>query len=422
MVQVINTGNPQGKLAETLGMSLGQGLGQGLNTFYANKAIDEVLNDPNLKDAPLSQKWQQLGSTLSKYGETGQQLLQQRLQAEQYGEQEKQQKIQQKKGDILRRRLAGESISDAENKLFTADEELAIAKHQQQLQIAQTNAAAKGQGKLTQASQPINPEQLAAINKVESDPKFKDATLPEKGKMLRDAQVSKENADAVLKPYQQQSELDQKATDTSFNLQKDFIAETTNAYKGFETEMKPRLMQMQKIATDEDLIGAPAAKFLEVLDIPLGILENPSNELYSKLSQDLLKGLPETYGSRILKVEVENFLKTIPTLMNSPEGRRMIASNMLKLGEMKEVYYNEMRRQQLAIDESGKPYPRDFQQRVFDQVKPQIDRINNEFVKMSEIKSVPEGTIPYFSPSGEIEFVPKEHAQWASENGGTRIW
>ena len=48
--------------------------------------------------------------------------------------------------------------------------------------------------------------------------------------------------------------------------------------------------------------------------------------------------------------------------------------------------------------------------------------INNQFVKMSEIKAVPKDTIPFFNPMGEIEFVPKEHAQWAMENGGQRIW
>jgi len=62
---------------------------------------------------------------------------------------------------------------------------------------------------------------------------------------------------------------------------------------------------------------------------------------------------------------------------------------------MKEVYYNAMRGQQREYLDANKPLPRDFQQVIFDQVKPQIDRINNEFVQMSEIKSVPKGTIPF---------------------------
>ena len=112
---------------------------------------------------------------------------------------------------------------------------------------------------------------------------------------------------------------------------------------------------------DEDLISPVSAVFLESMGIPLGALEDPSSELYQKLSLDLLKGLPDTYGTRILKVEVDNFLKTIPTLLNSADGRRMIASNMLKLGEMREVYYKEMRKQQKENLDSNK-FPKDFQQ------------------------------------------------------------
>ena len=175
---------------------------------------------------------------------------------------------------------------------------------------------------------------------------------------------------------------------------------------------------------DDELIGPTAAKFLETVGIPLGALENPSSELYQKLSQDLLKGLPETYGSRILQVEVDNFLKTIPTLMNSADGRRMIASNMLKLGEMKKVYYDEMRRQQMNYIDKTERLPLDFEQRILDNVLPQINKINEEFVKMASIKSVPTNTIPFFNPQGEISFVPKtaEALDWATKNGGKRIW
>ena len=274
--------------------------------------------------------------------------------------------------------------------------------------------------KKTQASQPIDPEQINIIKKVRSQPGFSDLDELGQYKELTNAGVSKENAAEESKLRGTQLTRKQQGFDNAYKAQQPFIDETTHKYNAFETEMKPRLLQMQNIP-DEDLVSPTAAVFLEELGIPLGALDDPSSELYQKLSQDLLKGLPETYGSRILKVEVDNFLKTIPTLLNSPEGRRMIASNMLKLGEMKEVYYNEMRKQQKeALDKQE--IPKDFQQRVFDQVKPQIDRINNDFVKLSEIKSVPKGEIPFFNPNGDIEFVPKEHAQWAIENGGRRIW
>lgn len=267
----------------------------------------------------------------------------------------------------------------------------------------------------------IDPAQMAKIRSVRAQPGYEDLDETGRYNALTEGGVSSNNAKNEAEIKAQQLNRQQKAVQASHKAQEDFIKNTTSSYKAFETETKPRLMQMQSIP-DEQVVGPTASVFLEGLGIPLGALENPSSELFQKLSLDLLKGLPETYGNRILKVEVDNFLKTIPSLMNSPEGRRMIASNMLKLGEMKEVFYNEMRRQQKDFNQKGKPFPNDFEQEIFDQVKPSINRINNQFSKMAQVTSVPKGTVAFFSPSDEIEFVPKEHIEWAEKNGGSRIW
>ena len=92
MVQVINLGPSRGQLqAEILGQGanqLGQGLGEFTGNYLAGKALDELANDPNLKDAPLSERWAAAQSKMAKYGERGQRLLQQRLQIEQQRQQE----------------------------------------------------------------------------------------------------------------------------------------------------------------------------------------------------------------------------------------------------------------------------------------------------------------------------------------------
>ncbi len=283
--------------------------------------------------------------------------------------------------------------------------------------------------KINQADRPVDPDQQQRIEKVISSPEWEKATIPQKRQLLLRGDVSNSNSDSLMnsiiedaKINTQEEKTKNQAVDSAYKAQEKFINDTTNSYKAFVSDTKPKVLQMQKVASDQELISPTTNAFLETLGIPLGALDDPSSELYNKLSLDLLKGLPETYGNRILKVEVDNFLKTVPGLANSPEGRRMIASNILKLGEMKEVYYNEMRKQQREYLDNNIPLPRDFQQKVFDQVEPQINRINSDFVKLSEVKSVPSGTIPFFDPDGEIVFVPKEHAQWASENQGRRIW
>ena len=240
--------------------------------------------------------------------------------------------------------------------------------------------------------------------------------LGERGKIELDRR--KEEAKFI----REDAQLHEKKIERLDEANKEYIDKTADAYKGYEFGIKPRLLQLQKLSTDADLITPTAATFMEKMGIPLGALEDPSNELYQKVSQDLLKGLPETFGNRILKVEVENFLRTIPTLLNSADGRRMIATNMLKLGEMHEVSYNEMRRLQGEAIDKNKPLSRDFQQKILDNISPQLQRLNQEFVKLSEITSVPEGESPWFDPEGNIVFVPKDQEQWAIDNQGRRIW
>src|SRR6185437_7803706 len=221
--------------------------------------------------------------------------------------------------------------------------------------------------KKTQSSQPIDPEQLKIIQQVRASPGYDELDEVNQYRALTNAGVSKENAETEAKLTGTQLQRKEHGVDKSYDQQKPFIDDTTKRAVAWETETKPRLLQMQKM-NNEELVSPTAATFLDALGIPLGALDNPSSELYQKVSQDLLKGLPETYGSRILKVEVDNFLKTIPTLMNSSEGRRMIASNMLKLGEMKEVYYKEMRKEQMKYLDENKRFPKDFEQRVFDNI------------------------------------------------------
>lgn len=305
-----------------------------------------------------------------------------------------------------------------------------LAEVEQKPQLANNIVKKKNEPRARQSDLPIDPDQLRRMEEVRKMPGYEQASGPKKFQMLTKNGVSEKNATAEQDVYAQDELLKNKQLSTenktisdAYKAQEKFIDQTTSAYRAYEADTKPKLLQMQKLASDSDLLEPNTVAFLENLGIPLGAVGNPDSELFHKLSLDLLKGLPETYGNRILKVEVDNFLRTIPALTNSPNGRRMIASNMLKLGEMKEVYYNEMRKKQRDYLDSNKPLPRDFQQIIFDQVKPQIDRINSEFVKLSEAKEIPVGTVPFFDRDGNVKYVPKEHADWAAgEGGGRRIW
>ena len=69
----------QDLMMEQVGQSIGQGLGQFATNYLANKSLQNVLSDPALKDAPLSEKQSRLQQALQPYGEVGENILQKRM-------------------------------------------------------------------------------------------------------------------------------------------------------------------------------------------------------------------------------------------------------------------------------------------------------------------------------------------------------
>lgn len=112
-----------------LGKALGEGLSSAIGQYYTNKGIEDVINNPELKDKPLTEKWDALMSGLSRYGEKGQRTLINIMQGEQLKKQEKEKELDLKKGEILAKRLQGIELTPQEKKVaFTPEEELDIQK------------------------------------------------------------------------------------------------------------------------------------------------------------------------------------------------------------------------------------------------------------------------------------------------------
>lgn len=70
-------------------------------------------------------------------------------------------------------------------------------------------------------------------------------------------------------------------------------------------------------------VGEAMADSLEGL-FPL----NPASQEFQKLSQEFLRDLKSVFGGRISNLEVENYMKMVPTLMNTRQGRNRIYRNL----------------------------------------------------------------------------------------------
>jgi hypothetical protein len=142
-------------LQESLGNSLGKGLSNFTNNYFAGKALDDVINNPEYENGSMSQRSSQLQRAMQPYGEYGAETLKNRMGIEQQVQQEQQQRqqqaIQKKKAPLIAKALKGEELNDQELGLFTPDEQMAIAKHNQvrQAQEQKNNNAELEQEKET---------------------------------------------------------------------------------------------------------------------------------------------------------------------------------------------------------------------------------------------------------------------------------
>lgn len=142
-------------------------------------------------------------------------------------------------------------------------------------------------------------------------------------------------------------------------------------------DLNLHLDELENLANKGNLTTPLTASLLERFGLSLGVLNNPDSEAFQKTSQDLLKGISAYYGNRLNLAEVNSFLKTIPTLLNSEEGRKQIIKNMRIFSEPAQILYES--REKLLKQLNGKPPPYDFQSKVIADALPRITKLSDRF-------------------------------------------
>lgn len=127
------------------------------------------------------------------------------------------------------------------------------------------------------------------------------------------------------------------------------------------------------------------------MDIPA--LMNEGSEEYNKIVNNFTRNAKSYFGSRISNFEIEQFLKTLPSLSASPAGRNRIISNLKRINRVELEYNNAMK--EVLSENKGVP-PLDLAERVDDKIEKKLDAISNQFKKDLN-KPVPKGQNKYIT-------------------------
>lgn len=196
-----------------------------------------------------------------------------------------------------------------------------------------------------------------------------------------------------------------------------YVEKVLDSYQGSKTTAAI-LGQMEELADKDNLTTPLTTNLLGKLGLSLGVLNNPDSEEFEKLSNNLTRDIQKFYGSRILASEFNNFLKQIPTLQNSAEGKKRVIENLQKTLLPAQFEYQAYKD---IIKENDGKRPTDLRERITERMEPLLDKWAEDFksnVRKSDPSKVPEGTLVIIAPDGRRVAVPKEHVASALSQGG----
>lgn len=406
MVQVITTENPQGRLSEMLGMSLGQGIGNGLNTFFANRSLESVLQDKALEGAPQSKKLEALRSALSPYGEKGQEIFQQRMQIEQQEMNEAQQ-------DVLGRVVANEKVSPKDLARLTPENQLKVLELQKRRET--------GRSVYDSLIKSGYPEETAKIwqNQMENAPTGGQSdVIRNVNDLIRRSKSGKGLGGQVETKAETKPNIDIPGTNLG-NLELDFpelpepigmtpsdvvrqneyrektniplYNETVDRLNALDDEYR-EVKHLQELNEIPGALPTGVEKWnvdWDTGDLRVKALATPEAQDYAKTIARMARRAKDFFPGRVTNFDLDQFKQGFPTLANSPEGRRLIAEQ-LALGNR--IAYLKDETFKAAMDHYGsgadpvlvKKHATENYRRLKSQLEEQLKQVNSRARSMVE--------------------------------------
>jgi hypothetical protein len=147
------------------------------------------------------------------------------------------------------------------------------------------------------------------------------------------------------------------------------------------------LDRMEDLSKDNKLDTPGYVEFLKRSGFDIPALMKPDSEEFIKIQANFLRNAKAYFGSRISNYEAEQFLKTIPSLSQSPEGRKRVIANLKYINRAALEHFNSMK--EVIAENKGVP-PMDLEEKTFDKTEKKMDALADRF-KKDLAKPVPKG-------------------------------
>ena len=158
-------------------------------------------------------------------------------------------------------------------------------------------------------------------------------------------------------------------------------------------------------------------------DIRFPKLANPETQQFVKTVNDFTVAAKDTFGARVTNFELGAFMKRLPTLANTEEGRRVIIAQMKAMKDLdrlyndslKEVYdhYGMQKIDQASAERIAADLRKDDEAKLKQQF---ADSVKAQEVYDARARA-PEGKIPAIAPDGRVVYIWRNQADKAEKQG-----
>lgn len=160
-------------------------------------------------------------------------------------------------------------------------------------------------------------------------------TQPQTPEQQQEAEVQKEIASADLHLTPKEKFTRQEGR---FKVNTDLFAKTEKSLRKFD-ETGLKLDQLERLNEKGDLpkgLGRMNVNF-KTGELLIPAAASPDAQLFVKTINDFLTAAKDTFGARVTNFEVDRFLKRLPSLANTEEGRSLIIRQMGTINKINQL-------------------------------------------------------------------------------------
>ena len=196
----------------------------------------------------------------------------------------------------------------------------------------------------------------------------------------------------------------------------DFADTVVKEFQGAEAS-KVRLAQMETAANSGNLPTPTMVKTMDVLGIPIGVLGNPLAEAYEKNVNEYIKDVSNYFPGQIRVAEIEPYMKTIPTLLNSDDGKKIIIRNQQLINRAKESTYQAYKD---ILKENNGRKPRNLDVEILERTSGLRDQLSEE-LKENFQEAVSITRFPTAKVKQGTRISPTTALNYLNKAGGDRV-